>query len=145
MAQTPQTYKNHARFYPLFHFFVAPILLINFLNAIRHFYYYQSRALAWEILVAAALFTLAFTARIMALTVQDRIIRLEMRLRMNQVLPAELCARFDQLTRQQLVALRFASDPELAELVRECLDGKLQTQKAIKERVRQWTPDYLRA
>jgi hypothetical protein len=145
MAQTPQTYKNHARFFPLFHFFVAPVLLINFLNTIRHFYYYQSRALVWEIVVAAALVGLAFAARLMALTVQDRVIRLEMRLRMNQVLPAELCARGDQLTRQQLVALRFASDAELAEIVREVLDGKLQTQKAIKQRVRQWTPDYLRA
>jgi hypothetical protein len=145
MAQTPQTYKNHARFFPLFHFFVAPVLLINFLNTIRHFYYYQSRALVWEIVVAAALVGLAFAARLMALTVQDRVIRLEMRLRMNQVLPAELCARGDQLTRQQLVALRFASDAELAEIMREVLDGKLQTQKAIKQRVRQWTPDYLRA
>ena len=145
MAQTPQTYKNHARFFPLFHFFVAPVLLINFLNTIRHFYYYQSRALVWEIVVAAALAGLAFAARLMALTVQDRVIRLEMRLRMNQVLPAELCARGDQLTRQQLVALRFASDAELAEIVRDVLDGKLQTQKAIKQRVRQWTPDYLRA
>ncbi len=145
MAQTPQTYKNHARFFPLFHFFVLPVLLINFLNTLRHFYYYQSKALFWEIVVAAALVGLAFAARLMALTVQDRVIRLEMRLRMNQVLPADLCARFDQLTRQQLVALRFASDAELAEIVREVLDGKLQTQKAIKERVRQWVPDYLRA
>jgi hypothetical protein len=145
MAQTPQTYKSHARFFPLFHFFVAPVLLINLLNAIRHLYYYQSRALVWELVVAAALVGLALAARQMALTVQDRVIRLEMRVRMNQVLPADLCARFDQLTRQQLVALRFASDAELGELVREVLEGKLQTQKAIKQRVRQWTPDYLRA
>lgn len=145
MAQTPQTYKNHARFFPLFHFFVAPVLLINFLNTIRHFYYYQSRALLWEIIVAAALVGLALAARVMALKVQDRVIRLEMRLRMNQVLPADLGARFEQLTPKQLIALRFASDAELADLVREVLDGKLQTQKAIKERVRQWTPDYLRA
>ena len=145
MAQTPQTYKNHARFFPLFHFFVAPVLLINFLNTIRHFYYYQSRALLWEIIVAAALVGLAFAARVMALTVQDRVIRLEMRLRMSQVLSGDLSSRATQLTRQQLVALRFASDAELAELVRDVLDGKLQTQKAIKERVRQWTPDYLRA
>jgi hypothetical protein len=81
----------------------------------------------------------------MALTVQDRVIRLEMRLRLNQLLPAELGARTGQLTRQQLVALRFASDAELVELVREVLDGKLTTSRAIKGRVRQWTPDYLRA
>jgi hypothetical protein len=145
MAQTPQTYKNHARFFPLFHFFVAPVLLINFLNAIRHFYYRQSRDTVWEIILAAALVGLALAARQMALTVQDRVIRLEMRLRMNQVLPADLSARADQLTREQLVALRFASDAELPDLVRDVLAGNLQTQKAIKQRVRSWVPDYLRA
>jgi hypothetical protein len=145
MAQTPQTYRNHTRFFPLFHFFVLPVLLINFANAVRHLYYRQARDTVWEVIFAAALFGLALAARVMALTVQDRVIRLEMRLRMNQVLPADLCARAGQLTRQQLVALRFASDAELADLVRDVLDGKLQTQKAIKERVRQWTGDYLRA
>ena len=145
MAQTEQTYKNHARFFPLFHFFVAPVLLINFLNTLRHLYYRPARDTGWEVIVAAALVGLALAARVMALKVQDRVIRLEMRLRMNQILPADLCARSEQLTPQQLVALRFASDPELAELVREVLDGKLTTQKAIKLRVRQWTPDYLRA
>ena len=145
MAQTPQTYKNHARFFPLFHFFVAPVLLINLLNTLRHLSNRPARDTGWEVVVAAALVGLALAARLMALAVQDRLIRLEMRLRMNQLLPADLCARFDQLTPQQLVALRFASDGELGELVREVLDGKLTTQKAIKERVRQWAPDYMRA
>jgi len=145
MAETPQTYKNHARLFPLFHFFVAPVLLINFLNTLRHLYYRPARDTGWEVIVAAALVGLALAARQMALTVQDRVIRLEMRLRMQQVLSADLFARVDRLTRGQLVALRFASDAELAEIVQEVLDGKLQTTKAIKERVRQWTPDYLRA
>jgi len=145
MAETPQTYKNHARFFPLFHFFVAPVLTINVLNTIRHLYNRPARDTVWEVVVAAALWGLAFAARLMALTVQDRVIRLEMRLRLNQVLPADLSGRFEQLTRQQLVALRFASDAELADLVREVLDGKLTTQKAIKQRVRQWNGDYLRA
>jgi len=145
MAETPQTYKNHARLFPLFHFFVEPVLLINFLNTLRHLYYRPARDTGWEVIVAAALVGLALAARQMALTVQDRVIRLEMRLRMQQVLSADLFARFDRLTRGQLVALRFASDAELAEIVQEVLDGKLQTTKAIKERVRQWTPDYLRA
>ena len=145
MAETPQTYKNHARFFPLFHFFVAPVLIINFLNAIRHLYNRQARDTVWEVILAAALVGLALAARLMALKVQDRVIRMEMRLRMNQILPADLCARGQQLTPQQLVALRFASDAELADLVREVLDGKLTTQKAIKQRVRQWNGDYLRA
>jgi hypothetical protein len=145
MAQSPQTYKNHARFFPLFHFFVAPVLLLNVLNAIRHVYNRPARDTGWELVVAAALVGLALAARLMALKVQDRVIRLEMRLRMQQAVPADLCARFEELTPSQLVALRFASDAELADLVRDVLAGKLQTQKAIKERVRNWAPDYLRA
>jgi hypothetical protein len=145
MAQTPQTYKNHARFFPLFHFFVAPVLLANFLISLRHLYLQPSLSTGWAVIVAAALVGLALAARLMALTVQDRVIRLEMRLRMQQTLPPELYGRIEDLTRQQLVALRFASDAELADLVREVLAGKLQTQKAIKQRVRQWAPDYLRA
>jgi hypothetical protein len=132
MAQTPQTYKNHARFFPLFHFFVAPVLLLNSLNALRHLYLRPSLSTAWTLIVAVALVGLAFAARLMALKVQDRVIRLEMRLRMQQALPPELCARMAELTPPQLVALRFASDAELAELVRDVLAGKLLTQKAIK-------------
>ena len=145
MAETPQTYKNHARFFPLFHFFVAPVLLINFANAIRHLYLSPSRSTGWTVVVAAALVALALAARLMALKVQDRVIRLEMRLRMQQVLPADLSARCQDLTPAQLVALRFASDAELADLVRDVLAGKLATQKAIKQSVRNLTGDYLRA
>jgi hypothetical protein len=145
MAQTPQSYKNHARFFPLFHFFVAPILLINFLNTLRHLYYRPARDTGWEVIVAAALVGLALAARQMALTVQDRVIRLEMQQRMQQLLTADLYDRADRLTPRQLIALRFAGDAELSELVQEVLDGKLQTQRAIKERVRQWRPDHLRA
>ena len=145
MAETPQTYKNHVRFYPLYHFFVLPVLTINFLNTVRHLYNRPARDTGWEVVVAAALWSLALAARIMTLRVQDRLIRLEMRLRLNQLLPADLSRRCEQLSHQQLVALRFASDAELADLVREVLDGKLTTQREIKQRVRQWTGDYLRA
>ena len=106
MAETPQTLKNHARFFPLFHFFVAPILLINVVNAGRHLYLDPSRGNVWAVIVAAALVGLALSARLMALKVQDRVIRLEMRLRMQQVLPADLCARAVGLAPQQLVAFR---------------------------------------
>jgi hypothetical protein len=145
MAETPQTYKNHARFFPLFHFFVAPVLLLNFVNAARHLYLRPNLSTGWTVVVAAALVALALAARLMALKVQDRVIRLEMRLRMQQVLPADLCARLADLTPAQLVALRFASDAELADLVRDVFAGKLQTQKAIKQSVKNWTGDYLRA
>lgn len=145
MANSPQTYKTHARFFPPFHFFVTPVLLLNLVNAGRHLVLGPSLSTAFEVLVAAALFVLAFVARVMALTVQDRVIRLEMRLRLHETLPDDLRRRSHELTRQQLVALRFASDAELPDLVRDVLAGHLHTQKAIKERITDWQPDYWRA
>jgi len=145
MAEAPQTFKSHARFFPLFHFFVAPVLIINFFVSVWQLYKQPSAATAWSVVVALALVGLALAARLMALTVQDRLIRLEMRLRLQQVLPPELVARVGEIERPQFVALRFASDAELPDLVREVLTGKLATQRAIKERVRSWQPDYFRA
>lgn len=144
MPQTAQTYKNHTRLFPPFHFFVIPVLLINFLNEIRHVYLAPSRHFAWTLVVAAALLTLGLLARVMAITVQDRVIRLEMRLRLKATLPVDLHGRINELTPKQLIALRFASDDEMPALVREVLAGTLTTQKAIKERVKNWQGDYLR-
>jgi len=145
MAERVQTYKNHPRLLPAFHFFVLPVLLLNLLNELRRAWRNPSEGAVFIVVVAAALLTLAFLSRIQALTVQDRVIRLEMRLRLRQVLPPELHGRIDTLTHRQLVALRFASDAELPELVREILDGKLQTSKEIKQRVKNWQADWLRA
>ena len=144
MADRIQNYKNHTRLLPAFHLFVIPVLFLNFLNAIRHVWLLPTRSMAFQLVVAAALLTLGFLARTQALTVQDRIIRLEMRLRLKQVLPPDLQPRINDLTYQQLIALRFASDEELPELVREILSGQLQTSKAIKMRVKNWQADWLR-
>jgi hypothetical protein len=140
-----QTVRNHTRLLPAFHLFVVPVLFLNLLNMLRHLWRLPSIATAWAVVVAAALLTLAFLARIMALTVQDRLIRLEMRLRLREVLPQELHDRIRELTHRQLVAMRFASDAELPELTREVLAGRLATTKAIKLRVKDWQPDWLRA
>jgi Family of unknown function (DUF6526) len=141
----PQNFENHARFVPTFHFFIAPVLLINVvwcvLRAVRAF----SPWAVMTLLVAIALFLLAFVSRIMALTVQDRVIRLEMRLRLREVLPAELRARIPEFSTSQLVALRFASDGELPELAQRVLQDKLTDRKAIKRMIRDWQPDSLRA
>jgi len=144
MAQPTQSYKNHARFLPAFHFFVLPVLFIHVLNTLRHLYLAPSRGTAFAVVVASALLTLGFLSRTMALTVQDRLIRLEMRLRLREVLSAPLAARINELTHKQLIALRFASDAELADLVKDVLDGKLATSKEIKMRVRSWQGDWLR-
>ena len=145
MTSKAQTYKNHARFLPAFHFFVLPVLLLNALNAIRHIWLAPNLSTVWTLVVAAALLMLGLLARTMALTVQDRLIRLEMRLRLQQCLPADLRSRINDLTPRQLVALRFASDAELTDLVREVLGGKLASSKDIKMRVKEWQADWLRA
>ncbi|HZR26776.1 MAG TPA: DUF6526 family protein [Vicinamibacterales bacterium] len=140
-----QSYKNHTRFFPPFHFFVMPVLLINVLNEARHLYNEPTRHFAWTLLFAIALLMLALTARLMAVAVQDRVIRLEMRTRLAQCLPSDLLGRANALTPRQLVALRFASDSEMADLVRDVLEGKLTTGKDIKMRVKDWQADHLRA
>jgi hypothetical protein len=140
-----QSYKNHVRWLPGFHFFVVPIMLVNFLNAVRHAWQDPTLHTGWQVVFALGLVALALLSRIMALTVQDRVIRLEERMRLRQVLPPELHTDIERLGHRQLVALRFASDEELADLVREVVAGKLATSKDIKMRVRRWRPDFLRA
>jgi hypothetical protein len=140
-----QSYKHHARFLPPFHFFVIPVLLLNVVNAGRHVWLTPSLSTAFALVVAAALLMLGLLARVMALSVQDRVIRLEMRLRLRELLPVDLRGRINELTPKQLVALRFAGDAQLPELVRTVLSGGLATQKAIKQQVKEWQADNLRA
>ena len=143
--QSPQTFENHARILPVFHYVAFPLLAINVFFAL----YQAVTAFSWANLVAfglaVGLILLFFLARVMALTVQDRVIRLEETLRMRALLPADLQPRIGEFTVKQLVALRFASDAELPELARQVLDGKIEDQKAIKRMVREWRADYQRA
>ena len=145
MADSGQSFKSHTRWFPPFHFFVLPVLLVNVLNAGRHLWMDTRLSTAWGLVLAVALFMMAAVGRQMVVTVQDRIIRLEERLRLRQVLPAELQPQIGVLTRQQLVGLRFAGDAEVAELVRDIAAGKITTSKEIKSRVKNWQPDLLRA
>jgi len=140
-----QTFENHAKSVPEFHFVVLPIFLLNLGWSIYRLVHAFSADRVISLLVAVALLLLAFTARVFALTVQDRVIRLEMRLRMQQVLPQDLRARIPEFEVGQLVALRFARDAELPELARKVLDGKLTDRKAIKQLVKDWQADFLRA
>jgi Family of unknown function (DUF6526) len=143
---TEQNFENHAKFVPSFHFFAVPVFLINFLWSL---YRLKKLGISFEgifgVILAAAFVVLVFRARLFALAVQDRVIRLEERLRYAQVLPADLQARTGQLTIGQIAALRFASDEELPELARRVLDEKLIERKAIKQLIRQWRPDHQRA
>jgi hypothetical protein len=146
MAQkTPQTFENHARVLPAFHYVAFPLFAINFFFTL----YQVVTDFSWAKLVAfglaVALILLFFVARVMALTVQDRVIRLEEQLRMRALLPADLQPRIGEFTVKQLVALRFAGDDELPALARKVLDEKIQDQKSIKKLVQHWRADYQRA
>ena len=141
-----QNFENHGKFVPSYHFFAVPVFLINFLWSL-----YRLKKLGissqgiFGVILAAALVILVFQTRLFALAVQDRVIRLEEQLRYARVLPAELQARSGELTIGQIVSLRFASDAELPALARKVLDEKVTERKAIKQLIKQWRPDYLRA
>lgn len=141
-----QNFKNHAKFVPLYHFFALPVLLINF--GVQLYWWIKLGFIPlhfFPVLVAAALFLGALYGRLFALAVQDRLIRLEEKLRYERVLPEELRWRADELTVDQFVSLRFASDEELPQLMQKVLDEKLTKRKAIKALIKNWKPDYLRA
>jgi len=142
--KTPQTFANHARTHPPFHFFVLPgglvLLILTVINVIRHY----DRLDAWILLWIGLLFPVAaLLIRTNALRVQDRLIRLEERLRLEALLSAELSARIGELTESQLIALRFASDNELPALVAKVLAAKMQS-KEIKQAIVTWRPDTFR-
>ena len=141
-----QNFANHGKFVPTFHFFAVPVFVINFVwSLVRLWNLGFSFAGIFGVILAAALVILAFQARLFALAVQDRVIRLEERLRYERMLPADLRARSSEFTTGQFVSLRFASDAELPALARKVLDEKLTDRKAIKQLIKQWRPDYLRA
>jgi hypothetical protein len=141
-----QNLGNHTRVVPVYHFFAIPVMVINFVWSL-----FRLRTLGFSfagvfgVLLAAALVVLVFYARLFPLAVQDRLIRLEERLRCERLLPADLRPRIGEFSADQLVALRFASDAELPALARKVLDEKLTERKAIKRLIKNWKPDYQRA
>lgn len=139
----PQSYKNHTRFDPPFHFFVLPMLLLNFIFAIYstiHHWPYDPRLHIWWIVMALVLFVGIGCLRGAALRAQNRIIRLEERLRLARILPTTEHARIGELTTSQLIALRFAPDEELAALTHKTLSQNLDP-KAIKLSIVNWRAD----
>ena len=138
-----QNFQNHTKWDPPFHFFLSPVVVVTFIYSVKHAYAYPNAMTLWLVTLTVAMFVWLLKTRLYALRVQDRVIRLEERLRMEKLLPAELLARFDELTLGQVVALRFASDGELAELTRRTLDERL-VPKSIKAAIQKWRPDHTR-
>ena len=143
MAQQPQTLANHAKFDPPFHFFVLPVFVINLLVVAYQLFRHPGIWGAWLLLLSLAFLVLAGRTRSWATHLQDRVIRMEERLRLAAILQEPLRSRISELTDSQLVGLRFASDAELPGLVQRALDEKL-SRSDIKKAVTDWRPDYSR-
>ena len=148
--QEHQSFAHHTRWDPIFHFFLAPVFVLGLVLSLVHFFAHFSESDRRDnihsfliILLAFALLTLVFKTRLYALKVQDRVIRLEERLRLTQILQEPLRSRIPELTVDQLCGLRFASDPELPKLVERTLNEKLK-RSDIKKAIQSWRPDYWR-
>jgi len=141
-----QSYAHHTRWDPPFHFFVLPVFSIAVIIAIVHFclhIHHHPIHGALLVLLALAALVAVFKIRLSALKVQDRVIRLEERLRLAGILPDSLRVRIPELTESQLIALRFASDAEVSALVQRALTEKLPA-KEIKKSIKNWRPDNFR-
>lgn len=139
----PQSFSNHSRFDPLFHFVVLPVFGSSVIAATIHFIWKPSAHSAGFFVVSVAAVIAAFKIRLYSLKVQDRVIRLEERLRLGILLPEPLRQRIPELTEGQLIALRFASDGEVAGLAERALNEKL-SRNDIKKAIKVWRPDYWR-
>jgi hypothetical protein len=142
--QETQDYKNHVRWYPLVHYVLVPIFAFNFLWQIVRLYQEPTWDRAENLVLAFAFILLNIAARQQALKAQDRLIRLEETLRYKSLLTAELFEKASNLKTGQMLALRFASDAELPDLVGRTLNGEFANTKEIKLAVKNWRGDYLR-
>jgi L-cystine uptake protein TcyP (sodium:dicarboxylate symporter family) len=138
-----QSYANHGRIDPSFHFFLVPVATISLIAAVVNVARFPGFGSAWLVVVSVAAIVGIFKMRLYSLKVQDRVIRLEERLRLQQILPEPLRSRVPELTLGQLVALRFAPDAELSSLVTRALNEKL-SKDDLKKAVTVWRADFFR-
>ncbi len=141
--QPPQDFKHHARLHPPFHIVTFLLLVANIVAVSVHLSHHVSRWNIWLLVMSIGLFVPVLLIRIYALKVQDRVIRLEERLRLKDLAPVEWRPKINELSVDQMIGLRFASDEEVVVLAGQALAENL-TRKQIKERVRHWRPDHWR-
>jgi Family of unknown function (DUF6526) len=141
--QSPQNLSNHTRLDPPFHFFILPVFAISLIVTIVHLVRRPSVHSAWLVVFMIAAIAAIFKIRLYALRVQDRVIRLEERLRLATLLDPALRPGIAEFTESQFVALRFASDAELPALAARTLNEKLSNSE-IKKSIQHWRPDYWR-
>jgi hypothetical protein len=140
---TPQSYANHSRLHPAFHFILVPLIVVSFVQSVMVFVHHPGLRSSVLIVVTVALLLNSFITRTYSLKVQDRVIRLEERLRLSALLPEAVKPRIEELTVSQLVALRFASDAELPALALRSMNENL-TNKQIKMSIQSWRADNFR-
>ena len=145
MPNATQSFKSHTRWVPGFHFVLLPLIMVDVIWSVDRLVRKPAADTAIALIVAASLLLIALFARQFAITVQDRVIRLEMRLRIRELCPPDLAARVREFTPAQLVALRFAGDAELPAIARKVLDDRIASSKAIKSMIKDWQADTLRA
>jgi hypothetical protein len=142
-APEEQSFKKHTRWDPVFHFFAAPIALLTVAASIWHEVHHPSKWNLWIVVAAIAATAMMTRLRMYSLMVQDRVIRLEERLRLTSLAAEPFRSRVGELTLSQLIALRFASDGEVVALAERALSSNLKG-KQIKESIQVWRPDHLR-
>jgi len=143
MSKAPQSLKNHAKFDPAFHFFLTFVLFVNLVVAIVQLVHRPGFMTTWFVVMSVVAFVALFKLRLYPLKVQDRVIRLEERLRLQSLTPLEWHAQIYRLSEDQLIGLRFAGDDEVVELAKQTLEHNWN-RKQIKERIRNWRADYWR-
>jgi hypothetical protein len=140
----PQTYDNHVRYYPLFHFILAPLLFLNLIYQGVRLYQEPSADRAVFTMLSLVFIAMIVAARGQALKAQDRVIRLEEQIRYRDLLSPELVSRASELNLGQVIALRFAGNEELSNLLTRVVDKEFTTTKEIKRAVKNWRGDYHR-
>ncbi len=139
----PQNLKNHARLDPPFHMVFFTVLIVNLVVTVSFCIRHYSLMSAWLVILSIAIFIPVFKLRLYPLKVQDRVIRLEERIRLQALAPEEWHTQIYRLTEDQLIGLRFASDDEVVELAKQALEHNLN-RKQIKERIKNWRADEWR-
>ena len=140
---TLQNLKSHGRFDPSYHYVLGFFLIANLIFACIHLWHHKNISSCWFLVLSFVVFIPYIKLRTYPLKVQDRVIRLEERLRLQALAPAEWHAQIYRLNEDQLIGLRFAADDEVVELAKQTLEGNLN-RKQIKERIKSWRADNWR-
>jgi hypothetical protein len=128
---------------PAFHYVLFFVLVANLIVAVVHLWHHRNPDAGWFLVLSLAVFIGWAKLRTYPLKVQDRVIRLEERLRLQALAPAEWHTQIFRLSEDQLIGLRFAADDEVVELAKQTLEENLN-RKQIKERIKSWRADYFR-